>query len=208
MEVIGSFTIAFIFSFIGSIPPGTLNLTIIQLGLEHKINIAWRFALAASLIEYPYAWLAIEFESVIINTPGITENIKVIAAVVMVVLGIFHLWTSTRLNPPRGRFSSSGFRKGLFLGLLNPLALPFWIAMTAYIKSQRWTDLSSDGEIHGYLAGVSLGALTVFMLLAYMARKVVSQFQGTTILKKIPGMVLIGLGLYALVKYSFRVLNG
>jgi threonine/homoserine/homoserine lactone efflux protein len=56
-----NFLWGFFFSFIGSIPPGTINLTCVQLGLEKKIKIAWRFAIAASVMEYPYAWIAVEF---------------------------------------------------------------------------------------------------------------------------------------------------
>ena len=40
-ETLITFGIAFFFSFVGTIPPGTLSLTIIQLGLGNKINIAW-----------------------------------------------------------------------------------------------------------------------------------------------------------------------
>jgi threonine/homoserine/homoserine lactone efflux protein len=91
----------------------------------------------------------------------------------------------------------------VLLGLLNPLAIPFWLAMTAYIKSRGWIDLSTNAEIHAYLLGVSLGTLTLFMLLAYLAKMVVSQFQTGTILRKFPGAVLIALGVYAIAEYIF-----
>ena len=56
------FLAGLIFSFLGSIPPGTMNLAILQLGLEHKIKIALRFSIAVAIIEYPYAWIAVVFE--------------------------------------------------------------------------------------------------------------------------------------------------
>ena len=71
MEMLQNFLFAFLFSFLGSIPPGTLNLTVLQLGIERKINIALRFAIAAALIEYPYAWLAVAFEGFITSSPVI-----------------------------------------------------------------------------------------------------------------------------------------
>ena len=40
MVYIQAFILGFIFSFIGSIPPGTLNVTVLQLGLENKKEIA------------------------------------------------------------------------------------------------------------------------------------------------------------------------
>jgi threonine/homoserine/homoserine lactone efflux protein len=203
MDALLAFFIAFFFSFIGTIPPGTINLTIIQLGLEHRISTAWRFALAASLIEYGYAWLAVEFENLITSSPAVTGNFELIAAVVMITLGTISLVSSKRPSALAQRFNESGFRRGIILGLLNPLALPFWVAMTAYIKSQGWITLSTNVELHCYLLGVSVGGLALMMLFAVLAKKVVSYFQGNTLLKKIPGITLLVLGVYAIVQYIF-----
>ena len=144
MEVIATFFIAFFFSFIGTIPPGTLNLTIIQMGLDHRVQQAWRFAIASSIVEYFYAWIAVKFESLITSSPAVTENFQLITALVMLTLGVISLITSRNPSPIVERFNESGFRKGFILGVLNPMALPFWVAMTAYIRSQRWVTLDSS----------------------------------------------------------------
>lgn len=201
MDALITFLVAFFFSFIGTIPPGTLNLTIIQMGLEHRVSAAWKFALAVSVIEYLYAWLAVEFEALITSSPGVTENLELIGGIVMLVLGAVNLNTAKRPSPIVSRFDNSGIRKGIVLGILNPLALPFWLAMTAYIKSQQWVTLSTTVELHSYLLGVALGGLVLLMIVFYMARKVVNYFQDSPLLKKIPGVTLLVLGVYALVKY-------
>lgn len=204
MEAVIAFSIAFLFSFIGSIPPGTLNLTIIQLGLEHRINIAWRFAAASAFIELPYAWLAIAFENLITASPVITENFQLITGLVMIVLGGINLVAANSPSKLYQKFSDSGFRRGIILGILNPMALPFWIATTAYLKSQGWVKLETLTERWSYLFGVVFGALALLMVLAYSARKVISQFQGNTFLKKIPGLTLLLLGIYAIAAYLVR----
>jgi threonine/homoserine/homoserine lactone efflux protein len=203
MEALLTFFIAFFFSFIGTIPPGTLNLTVIQLGLDHRISTAWRFAFAGALIEYIYAWIAVEFENLITSSPVITENFQLITAAVMITLGIATLWTSQKPSALSGRFGASGFRRGIVLGILNPMALPFWVAMTAYIKSQGWVDLSTTLELHSYLLGVALGGVALMMILAYLAKKVVAHFQENKLLKKIPGITLLALGVYAIIQYFF-----
>src|SRR5688572_29425867 len=142
MDVRQNFLLAFVFSFLGSIPTGTLNLTVLQLGLEKKINIAWRFAIAAALIEYPYAWLAVAFKNLITSSPVILSNFKLISAVVMVVLGVFNLWSAHKPTVFMKKFQESGFRRGLLLSILNPLTMPFWIAITAYLSVQGWIVLS------------------------------------------------------------------
>jgi threonine/homoserine/homoserine lactone efflux protein len=201
MEVLLTFALAFFFSFIGTIPPGTMNLAMVQLGLDHRMSIAWRFALAAAIIEYPYAWLAIKFENLITTSPVVTENIQLLTGVVMIILGGFSLWSAQKPSTFSEKFNNSGFRRGIILSILNPLALPFWIGVTAYLRSLKWIDLSSELEIHAYLFGVSLGSLCLLITLAYLAKKVISHFQQNSILKKIPGFTLLILGVYALAKY-------
>jgi threonine/homoserine/homoserine lactone efflux protein len=195
--VIQSFIVAFTFSFLGSVPPGTINLTILQLGVEKKVPIARRFAFAAAAIEYPYCWIAVKFASLILAAPGIVQNLHLITGSVMILLGAFNLWSAARPSSFTARFHSSGFRRGLILGILNPMAIPFWIAMTAYFRSQRWIDLSSSLNLHSYLAGVFLGALTLLITLTFLARKLAPLFAHNTLIKKVPGIILIILGLYA-----------
>lgn len=181
----------------GSVPPGTINLTVLQLGLEKKLSIALRFGAAAALVEYPYGWIAVKFATLIMSTPSIVVNFQLISGGVMVALGILNLWAASKPTSFSVRFSNSGFRRGLILGILNPMAIPFWIAMTAYVKSQGWVNLTTQPRLHSYLVGVVTGAFTLLLVLAYLAGKVAPLFRHQGVLKRIPGVVLIVLGLYA-----------
>jgi len=201
MNALINFLISFCFSFIGTIPPGSLNINILQLGLAGKINAAWRFALAAALIEYPYAWVAVKFEQFITSSPFILNNILLITSVVMILLGIINLWSARKPSRYASKFYDSGFRRGILLGILNPLAIPFWIGTTAYLNGQNWIDLSTPIGLHAYLIGASAGALCFLITVAYLAKKMVSEFQHETRLRKIPGVVLVALGIYALLQF-------
>jgi threonine/homoserine/homoserine lactone efflux protein len=200
--LVKTFIVAFVFSFLGTIPPGSLNLTMIQLGLDNKMSIAWRFALATSIAEYPYAWIAIKFESLITSSPVITDKFQLLTGIVMISLGAINLWSSTREIRVLKRFNESGFRRGFILGLLNPMAIPFWIAITAYLKSMNLVELSNSQQLHAYLIGVSLGTLLLLILLAYLAQRLVAYFQTNKFLKRLPGLTMVALGVYALVSYS------
>lgn len=199
--VLQTFLMAFVFSFLGSIPPGTLNLTVLRLGLEKKMNVAFRFALAAALIEYPYAWLALLFEDWVTSSPAVVSNFKLISAAVMLTLGILTIRSATKPVAEAQPVRESGFRKGLILSILNPLALPFWIGITAYLKMQGWITLSSTAEIHAYLFGISLGAFVLLMLVAQLARKASVALSPGSKVRFIPGVVLVLLGAYALFEY-------
>src|SRR5882757_2118763 len=141
MIYIQVFFVGVVFSFLGSIPPGTLNVCVLQLGLEKKISAALRFALAVSIIEYPYTWIAVQFEYWITSSPAVIDNFQLLTAVVMTIIGGLNIWSAQRPTNLTTKFSESGFRRGLVLSILNPMAIPFWIGITAYLKAQGWIDL-------------------------------------------------------------------
>jgi threonine/homoserine/homoserine lactone efflux protein len=198
-----AFFIGLVFSFMGSIPPGTLNLCVLQLGLENKVAAALRFALAVSIIEYPYAWVAVAFEDWLTSTPAITRNFQLITASVMLILGFFTVLSSLKPTAFSMRFNASGFRRGLILSLLNPMAIPFWIGVTAYLKAQGWITLSTAGLVHSYVAGTSVGAMLLLTLYALLARRLSGYVTQSKWVKLVPGVTLLALGLYALAGYLF-----
>jgi threonine/homoserine/homoserine lactone efflux protein len=192
-----------IFSFIGSIPPGTLNVTVLQLGLDKKKDVALRFALAVAIIEYPYAWIAVAFEGWLTSSPMIIENFQLITAIVMTTLGAFTLWASRKPSTFSVKFNESGFRRGLILSLLNPMAIPYWMGATAYFKAQGWIDLSNAGLVHSYVFGTSVGAMLLLTLFVFMATRLAPYVQQNIFIKMLPGIIMLGLGLYAFARYLF-----
>ncbi len=195
------FIIGLIFSFLGSIPPGTLNVCVLQLGIEKKIAAALRFALAVSIIEYPYTWIAVQFEYWITSSLVVTENFQLITAIVMTVLGVFMLWTARKPSTFSVRFNESGFRRGMILSILNPMAIPFWVGITAYLKAQGWIDLSTTGLLHTYVLGTAVGAMLLLTLFTFMAVRLAPYVQHNRFIKIIPGLTLLLLGIYAFGRY-------
>lgn len=190
----------------GSIPPGTINLTVIQLSLRSQINAALKCALAASMVEFVYAALAIKLQLFITSQPGIQENFKLISASVLLLLGLINLWS---VKPSKQRRNENGevedpkvngFLRGLVLGLANPLAIPYWIAVTAYLQSQNWISFE-EVSIWSYVAGISLGTIALLGSLAFFGYKASSFInKDNKYIKIIPGVVLLSLGLYGLVE--------
>lgn len=202
MVVISNLLIALVISFIGSIPPGAINLTVVQLGLENKTRVALRFAIAASLTEYPYAWVAVKFEKLITSTPVILQNIQLAGGIIMIVIGLFNLWpVSAKPSSYAVKFADSGYRRGLILGILNPLAIPYWIAWTAVLRTEGWITFSSQISLHAYLVGVVIGAFLILLVFAYLGRKVMSLFKSNPWIQRIPGLTLLAFGGYTLSLY-------
>jgi threonine/homoserine/homoserine lactone efflux protein len=193
---------SYLFSFVGSLTPGTVNLSVLQCGLDHRPGVAIRMAAAAAIVEYFYAWIAVQFELLITTSPAIVSNMQLITAIVMTTLGLLTIRASSAPPGAPKPMHQNGFIKGLLLGLLNPLAIPYWTGATAYFKSQGWIDLSSAFGLHSYLLGVSLGVFTLLVLVAYGARKLARyMLDRTSVIRKIPGFLLLGLGIFAFIRY-------
>lgn len=195
------FIIGAVMSFVGSIPPGTLNVLVLQMGLQKKVKQAMRFALAVAIVEYPYAWIAVEFEHWIMSSPQLTKNFQLIGAIVMTSIGVFNIWTTRKPTNFSVKFQESGFVKGLILSLLNPQAIPFWIAVTAYLKMQGWIDLSTNLQVHSYVFGTSVGTMVLLTLLATMANRMSDLMNRNRLYQFLPGLVLLVLGTVGFVRY-------
>ncbi len=199
--IVQVFLVGVIISFIGSIPPGTLNLAVLQLGMEQKVKTALRFALAVSIIEYPYAWISVVFEDWVTSSPLIVDNFQLITAIVMTVIGAFSIWSARKPSEFSVRFNESGFRRGIILSILNPMAIPFWVAYTAFLKSQGWIDLSTPWLVHSYVLGTAVGVMILLIIFAFLAKRLAHYVKDNRIVKMVPGVTLLVLGLYAFIKY-------
>jgi threonine/homoserine/homoserine lactone efflux protein len=195
-----AFLVGTIASFIGSIPPGTLNILVLQLGLENKLKAALRFSLAVAIIEYPYAWIAVAFEGWVSASPAVQANFKLLAASVMVLLGLIGLWGARKPSATTVKLQDSGFVRGLILSILNPQAIPWWIAVTAYLKSEGWIFLDTAAKVHAYVLGTSLGALALLVLLAFAAQRVSKFIQHNRLVAILPSAILLALGLITFIR--------
>lgn len=200
-DLLWVFLLGLFWSFLGSIPPGTLNLSVLQLGLEGKTQTAWRFAWAVAIIEYPYTWLAIQFEHWITSSPVVVQNFQLITAIVMTTIGIGNIWSARKPVAAVQKFQNSGFRRGIILSILNPLALPFWIGITAFLKAQHWLTLDSTWLVHSYIFGTSVGVLLLLAGFIVLAKRLTGYASQNGWVKLIPGITILGLGLVAFVRY-------
>lgn len=81
------------------------------------------------------------------------------------------------------------------------MAIPFWIAYTAFLKSQGWIDLSTQPLVHSYLLGTSVGVAILLTLFAFLAKRLSVYVKDNRIVKLIPGITLLVLGIYAFIQY-------
>lgn len=195
-----NFFIGFAVSFLGSIPPGSINLRIITIVIERNLRAGVLFALGASLAELIYGSIAIFFSTYLTQNPSIKHWITVFSIPVLAGLGIQSWLMSRRFDAAAGpaaeipaRKFNSFFLYGFFLGIINPLNIPFWLLWT--------TTLLSRGAISGettamvfYVAGIVLGGFSLLYTISSISLRAQKRFNfNPKRANQLIGAILIGL---------------
>jgi len=190
------FFIGLLFSFLGSIPPGTINITTVQYAVSNKKQAAISFALAAALTEYLYAGIAVRFQMYLSESIFISAYFQIISGTVLILLGIVNL-TKQKLPNSQAEIGEkrNAFKKGVLISLANPMAIPFWLAITVYLQNMGWLNLS-DTNYFIYLAGISSGTFLLLLLLAQLGSRFSFIRTNKFILYRIPGLTFMFMGIY------------
>ncbi|WP_456458162.1 LysE family transporter [Reichenbachiella sp.] len=193
------FVAGFFFSFIGSIPPGSINITTLQYALENRIKAAFSFATAAALTEYIYAAIAVRFQIYLTESTAISQYFQMVTGSVLILLGLFNLFK----KPVKSNVQTSGekrnaFKKGVLLSLANPLAIPFWLMVTAYLQSMGWIVINGQ-NFWIYVAGISVGTFCLLATVIKLGARFTA-IQGNSFLTyKVPGLIFIGMGVWSFI---------
>ncbi len=197
------FFVAFLISFFGSIPPGSINVAVVQYAMLNNKRAALFFAIAAATVEFVYAGITVKFQIFLSEETIIADYFKIITAVVLIALGIINI-TSRRSSRDvkvtgviKGRH---GFQKGLVISLLNPMTIPFWLTITAYLQSNDLIVLKGIG-FWSYLVGLTTGSLMMLLLVRELGGRFTEISDNRWLVHIIPGILFIAMGVYNLVLF-------
>lgn len=193
--IIQVFLISYGISLLGTIPPATINITVMQLALKKRAKSALSLSLGAAILDTVYAGLAVRIQRFLSEQIEITNYFYLIAALVLIVLGVFSIKSKpSNVEVEIKDDQKVGFVKGVVLGALNPLAMPFWLGVTTYLQLQGLIEL--DGlNYWSYILGVFLGELTLLVIVVKVGSRFKTVSTNRMIVNVIPGIALALLGL-------------
>ncbi|MDE0472565.1 MAG: LysE family transporter [Ekhidna sp.] len=194
--------VAFTISYIGSIPPGAINISVMQLSILKKHRAAIFFAVAASSIEFIYAGVTVRLHLFLNTYSAISNYFKIVTSIVLIALGLWNILsakTSSATGVNTKLTGRHGFLRGLILGIINPMTIPFWLAITTYLENDRLIDLSSAG-FWMYLTGLAVGTFCLLLTINALGKRFTKISDNKLLVYKVPGILLIGLGTYFLLK--------
>lgn len=158
-------------SFLGTIPMGPINMTIVYTAIRSPMRRTLIVVLGASLVEIGQATLAILFGRVMVEYLESSDTIRLSSIVVLAAVGTYFWLKAKRPAPaePTGR-RFPPFLKGALVGVLNPQALPFWFFVITFMQSLDLIMLDTLLRIlPAFLLGVFVGKFACLSVYAWVS---------------------------------------
>lgn len=190
---ISTFLAGLLVSFLGTLPPGILNVTVTRITLQQGRRAALWFVLACGLVEWGYSYLAVLITQLVVENGFIRYLTDGLTAAVLLIMGIYYL-RKPAARPVASRVDTAPFRLGVGLSLLNLAAFPFWTIYTTLLIQKGWVSLLHPPDLFIYVTGIALGTLAglwVFVWLSDRIRLLLTSH--THRIDQLTGLLLVGL---------------
>lgn len=182
-------------TFVGTLPFGPINMSVVNITIKRTVNAALVFALGASLIEIAEASVAIFFGRFIDRFLAEHTWFQISVACLFIAIGLLYLFKKGRtVSSKSDKKGMHPFFQGVVIAMLNPQAIPFWLVTLAFLSA------SFDFQLAGnvllvFLTGVFVGKFLALWFFALLSQTIKKRIQdGSQIVNRVFGWVLIGIG--------------
>ncbi len=173
-----TFFIGLFANFIGYIPPGNINLTLVKIAINRGLRQALLFIISFSCVEFFFTYFimhAAKWLSAQVKLDTIIDWVMVILFSVLGTITWIH-----RKKPPETNYSEhESIRYGILLGFLNPVQIPFWMITGTYLITHQWI-LTGKLALVIFSFGSAAGAFLCLFLYAKFAKYIQSKFALST----------------------------
>jgi len=181
-------------SFLGTLPPGALNITATQLTVQKGQEAALVFAAASILTVVVIVRIALTGMKQIIARRRLFQFLEIVTAVLLLAMtvgcfiaaakmgGIANILPDYHLPP---------FATGVFMTFINPLHIPFWLGWTSVLMNRG---IMSPGPVqyNWYIAGIGLGTFFGFLAFIFTGQILLTSFESNQfIVCLVVGIVLM-----------------
>ena len=190
------FTVGLVVCFIGTIPFGPINLTVVKITIDHSFKRGIEVAVAAALVEIVQALIALTFGMVISAYLDSNILLKLLIAAAFIILAfVVYLRRSEPALNVADKGRSGYFLRGLLLAAINPQAIPFWVFALAAISQYALLEYSGINLL-GFLFGVFVGKLLALAGFVYASNYLKSHLQQSSrLVNQILASILLLIGI-------------
>jgi len=191
-----------VINMLGYIPPGNINLSVVQITITRGIRQALYFIGAFSFVEVLFTFGVMRFVQWLSSEINLENSIDVVMVVMFGVLGVI-TWKSRKEMPKEDYSKKDSIKYGLLLGVINPMQIPYWLFVGTYLIEHEWIDI-------GYLSlsvfsiGSGLGAALALYGFARFAQYIKDKFAlSSYIVSKSIALLFFALSAYHICKLTY-----
>lgn len=188
--------VGFLIGFLGYLPPGNINLTIVQMSANGVKGKLWYFLFFATFMEFVYCFASMAGMKFLLTEPALVLFMQWASVAMFSILALLSF--TQKIKEPG--VAKPSVRRGLVIAVLNPLQVPFWLIWGVYVFNNHWVQ-PTYFSITLFSIITASGAFTVLWLYAVAGRKMqnlLSNNQRTV--NVVIGCVFIMLALFQLPK--------
>ena len=189
--------------FLGTLPFGTINVSIAEMAILRGTKVAIYMAIGAAMVEFFQAYIALTFYNILTKNEEIENTIILISVPVFLIVGIYYFFKKnhTTHRPTVRAANVIGAAKGIALSSVNLMALPYFVFIGGYLASSNHISLKAE-LIAAFSAGVVLGSFVTFFIYAKLGilikRKSEKMSQYAS---KVVGLIFIAIAISQAVRY-------
>lgn len=195
------FMAGLLLSFLGSMPPGMISLTVAKRSMEKGISSALLLAGGAAFVEFFQTIIAVCLSQSYSEGQSFQAVFQWIAWLVFLVLGLYYLLvnpTNPVVKDPKEHLRLRDFGLGIWIGSLNMLAFPYWMFYGTFLQVEGYLQTSMAHFISMGI-GVSLGTFFVLWIYAETAQILIQRMpQWMSWTNRGLGLIMLSLSLIQL----------
>lgn len=190
--------IGFILGFIGYLPLGNINLTVVQLSVGDNKKKVWLFILFAALMEFVYCFACLSGMQALLQQTQLVVVLNWMAVFIFALLGILSLLPSK--NQTQEAANTNSARRGVLVAIFNPLQVPFWMVWGVYVMENGWVKREwSSIALFSLLC--AFGTIAVLWFYAVAGKKLVERLKvSRNALNRFIGILLLLLAVLQTIK--------
>jgi len=169
-----TFFLGILANFLGYIPPGNINLTVVQLSINRGSKQTNNFIASFCLIELLLTFLIVRGAQWLSHTVKLTLYIDWVMVFLFLTLGII-TWIKRNKQAESHYSGGKAIKLGIIMGFMNPMQIPFWGVMGTYLISHGWIVTGWFGILI-FSIGSSIGAGICLLAYAKFAGFVFKKF--------------------------------
>ena len=193
--------LGFVLGFVGYLPLGNINLTVVQLALDEAHRRVWLYIMFVAFMEFVYCVGCIMGMNALLQNPHWVVRLQWSSVVLFLLLGVLS-FVHDESDGKKPAFS--GIKRGVFIAVFNPLQIPFWIVWGVYVMENNWVQNSVLSIV---LFGIitAIGTIAILWIYAVTGKRLIEKLNVERhLINWLIGSIFILLSIWQLYKVLYH----